>query len=65
MDKEVKASKGLEGLTPWTWSQGGNIPGNHHGPATKVGGLVGGTCISLLSSSLKVKANSNWQQRYG
>ena len=51
MDKEVKASKGLEGLTPWTWSQGGNIPGNHHGPATKVGALVGqGTCICLLSS---------------
>ena len=52
MDKEVKASKGLEGLTPWTWSQGGKIPGNHHGSATKEGALVGqGTCICLLSSS--------------
>ena len=52
MDKEVKASKGLEGLTPWTWSQGGNIPGYHHGPAIKVGALVGpGTCICLLISS--------------
>ena len=40
MDKAVKASKGLEGLTPWTWSQGGNIPGNHYGPATKVGALI-------------------------